>query len=128
MFLEKSWTKCGGELFPESFLKNLNWEYLWNKSLKVLFVFAVCQVKGLSIYIKLSCRLLAITSYRDFLKNNKRVLQLVSLLHFLYECWRKIFLLLHSIHCPNFIVWLLALLEIFGNMCIVILFNQSVTS
>ena len=37
---------------------------------------------------------------------------------------RKMFLMLHSINLPNFIVWLPLLLEIFCNMCIaVVCFN-----
>ena len=44
VFLEKSYTICGGELFPGSFLKNQNWAYLWVNSLKIFiqFVFILC--------------------------------------------------------------------------------------
>ena len=44
-------------------------------------------------------------------------LGLVSPPHFVYDFSRKIFLMLHSINWPNFIVWLPLLLEILGNMC-----------
>ena len=43
-------------------------------------------------------------------------LGLVSPLHFVYTCF--MFLMLHSINWPNFVVWLPLLLEILGNMCI----------
>ena len=33
-FLEKSCTKCGGELVPEPFPKNQKWAYFWINSLK----------------------------------------------------------------------------------------------
>ena len=49
-----------------------------------------------------------------------RRLELVSLLHFANDFWRKMFLTLRSINRPNFFVWL-PLLEIFGNMCIEII-------
>ena len=53
-------------------------------------------------------------------KKAKRGLKLVSLAHFLHEFWRKIFFLLYYIDWPNFIVWLLLLRKISGNMCIAI--------
>ena len=43
---------------------------------------------------------------------------LVSSPYLVYDFSRKIFLLLHSINWPNFIVWLPLLLEILSNMCI----------
>ena len=44
----------------------------------------------------------------------------VSLSHFLYDFWRKIFLILYSLNWPNFIVWLLLHLETLRNMWIAI--------
>ena len=46
--------------------------------------------------------------------------ELVSLPHFVYDFSRKMFLMLHSINWPNFIVWLALLLKILGNICITI--------
>ena len=40
--------------------------------------------------------------------------------HFVYNFSTKMFLMLYSINWPNFIAWLLLLLEILGNMCIAI--------
>ena len=45
-------------------------------------------------------------------------LGIVSLPHFMYDFSRKIFLMLYSINCPSFIVWVPLLLETLGNMCI----------
>ena len=45
--------------------------------------------------------------------------------HFLYDFSRKIFLMLHSINLPNFIVWLPLLLKILDNMCITIIYWPS---
>ena len=67
--------------------------------------------------MKLSCRPLAFTSYWAFLKN-KRGLELVSLLHFLSNFWKKKFscyiLLIDQISLSGY------LYEILGNMCIAI--------
>ena len=48
-------------------------------------------------------------------------LGLVTPAHFVCDFSRKIFPMLYSINRPCFIVYLLLLLEIFGNMCIVII-------
>ena len=50
-------------------------------------------------------------------------LGIVSPPDFGYDFSRKIFLMLHSINWPNFIVWLPLLLEVLGNMCIAINFE-----
>ena len=53
-------------------------------------------------------------------KKIKRVVELVSLPHFLHNFWRKIFPLLYSINWPNLVVWLSLLCKILGNMRITI--------
>ena len=59
---------------------------------------------------------------RDMLNFNfsEKGLGLVSPPHFVYGFSRKMFLLLHTINWTNFIVWLLLLLEILGNISITI--------
>ena len=48
-FLKKSYTKCGGKLFPDSFLENENWVYLWINSVKFYKVCFYCMLSwGLS--------------------------------------------------------------------------------
>ena len=59
------------KLFLDLFLKNVNLAYLWINSL-MLFVFIVCGVVGYRNILKLSCRPLAITSYKAFLQNKNR--------------------------------------------------------
>ena len=54
----------------------------------------------------------------DFLE---KVLGLVSPSHFVYDFSKEIFLMLYFINPPNFIVWLSKLLEMFGNIFIVII-------
>ena len=49
----------------------------------------------------------------------KRGLGLVSSPHFVHDFTTKIYLMLKSINWPNFIVSFPLLLEIYGNMCIV---------
>ena len=56
-----------------------------------------------------------------FKKKTKKVLELVSLSHFLHDFWRKIFVTLHFIKWPNLIAWLPLLLEILGNMYIIVI-------
>ena len=68
IFLEKSYTKCGVEK-PDPFLKNQNRAYLW---INIQFIFIACQVQGYRNILKLSCRPLAFTSFKAFLKNKKR--------------------------------------------------------
>ena len=114
IFLEKSCTKCGGELVSDTFLKTYNWAYLWINSLKFYTVcFYGMAVEGyrdhlLSPHIKLS-------------KKIKTGLKLISLPHFPHIFWRETLLLLYSINWPSFIVWLPLLCEILGNMCIPII-------
>ena len=55
-----------------------------------------------------------------FSRKIKISLELVFLPYFPHNFWRKIFLLLYSIHWPNFIVWFPLLCEILDNMCIAI--------
>ena len=71
IFLEKSWTKLGGETIRS--LKNKNWEYFWITILKFYKVCFHCIPSwGLTEY--LSNRPLAFTSYKVFffLKKKKR--------------------------------------------------------
>ena len=112
IFLEKLLQNVLEKLFPDSFLKEQNWELiLWINSLKFYhFVFIVCQVESYRNILKLSCRLLAFTSFKGpgtslpasfsilFLKGN--------------TCLVK-----YSINWPSFIIWLPLLREIMGNMC-----------
>ena len=51
-------------------------------------------------------------------------LGLVSPPHFLHYFLGKLLLMLHSINWPNFIVWLPLLLDISGNVCIVIVLSS----
>ena len=47
-------------------------------------------------------------------------LEIVSEPYFVYYFWRKMSLILYSSNWLNFIAWLPLLLEILGNMCIVV--------
>ena len=88
MFFLKNHTQNVMErLFPYLFLNIEDWAYLWINSLKfyIVFVFIACQVESFRNVLKLSCRPLAFTSYKAFLKNKKRGLKLVFLLHFLHD-------------------------------------------
>ena len=70
IFLEKSYTKCGGETIPRPFLENQNWAYLWINSLK-LFIACFYCVSSCGLLQHNETKLLT-TSYKAFLKNKKR--------------------------------------------------------
>ena len=63
IFLEESYTKCAEETIARPFSK---------KSKLSKFIFVVCQVEDYQNILKISCRQLAFTSYKSFLKNKKR--------------------------------------------------------
>ena len=103
-------------LFPGSFLKSQNWAYYWINSLKFLYSLFLLydKVKDYQNISKLSSWPRVFTSY--WLNNKKSSWTSLS------TC---IIFTLHSIDWPNFIVCLSLLLEILGNMCIVITFFPS---
>ena len=53
---------------------------------------------------------------------SEKGLEIVLVPHFVYEVSRKMFLMLHSINWPNFIVGLPLLLEMFDNVRIAIVY------
>ena len=55
-FLEKSYTKYGGETIPKTFSENSNLGILWTNSLRFYTGFIVCQIEGYENILKLSCR------------------------------------------------------------------------
>ena len=68
IFLEKSYIKCDGDATPRSKTERIS-----DQEYYVLqFVFTVCQVEVFWNTLKLSCRPLAFTSSKAFLKNKKR--------------------------------------------------------
>ena len=101
------------QLFPDSFLKNQNWVYLWINNLKFYTICFYCML----IWGVLKCS--AFILYICFFLK-KRGLELVSLPYFLHGLWWKIFLLLYSINWSNFIVWLPLICEMFSSMCFAI--------
>ena len=62
IFLEKLYTKCGGETIPKPISKKIKLSISLDKLSKILmFVFIVCQVDDYRNILKLSCRALAFT-------------------------------------------------------------------
>ena len=69
-FLEKSYTKCGGETILSPFSKKSKFSISvnqWSKVLCNLFFF-VCPVEDYRNILKISCNPLPYTSYKTFLK------------------------------------------------------------
>ena len=58
IFLEKSYTKCGGETSARPFSEKLKLSISLNQ-----FVFLVCQVEDYRNILKLNCKPFAFTSY-----------------------------------------------------------------
>ena len=63
IFLEKSYTKCGGETIPRHVPKNRNWE-ISKRLYFIQFVFIVCLVDGYQNVLKLSCEPLSFMPYK----------------------------------------------------------------
>ena len=66
IFIEKLYTKYGGEASPRPFHKNQNWTYLWTNSLKCYKVCFYCMFKS-KIYqniFKRKCQTLAFILYK----------------------------------------------------------------
>ena len=118
------------------FLQKLCRKWGRETSSRPLLIFKKCLIWGKSkwsatyfqyilIALNLGCnknKLCKTLDYwsRDMLNFNfsEKGLGLVSPPHFMYDFSRKMFLMLHSINWPNFIVWLSLLLEILSNICI----------
>ena len=118
------------------YLQKLCWKWERETSSRPLFIFwkrlkrgkrIVCSL--VSIYVSIALNLaynknkLYKTSdywFRDMLNFNfsEKGLALVSPSNFPYDFSRKMFLMLHSINWPNFIVWLHLFLETLRNICI----------
>ena len=73
IFLLKSYARYCGETIPRPYShgQRHNRPYLWINSLKIQFIFIVSQVQDYRNLLKLSCRPLAFTSYKAFLKNKE---------------------------------------------------------
>ena len=130
---EVSYTKFGGETIPRPFFKKSKLTISLDQQLKVsysLFLlngdYQIILLKGYQIILKRSCGPLAFTSYRTFLKNKKEVWKQSPCLIFCMIFKEKYFscyiLLTDQILLSG------CLREILDNICIVIVFNQVVTS
>ena len=124
IFLEKSCAKCGGETIARPSSKNWKLDIFPIDGLKFYTCcFFLCQIEGYSNILTLSCRPFVFCLILSFFKKQKGGLELFSLSHFLHDFWRKTFILLCFINCPNFIAWLPFLCEILGNTCIAIVYE-----
>ena len=72
--MERSFTKCGGEATRRTFSRKLKLRIFLDQLSKVLSssFFIVRQVEVYHKISKLSCRPLACTSHKAFLKNKKK--------------------------------------------------------
>ena len=78
IFLEKSYTKCGGETSPRPFSEKLKLSISLDQVQSFLqFDFIVWQVEDYCNISKLSCRPLAFTSTKHFKKTKTKNISLV---------------------------------------------------
>ena len=98
--LEKPYKKCDEEASPKPIYKKSK----LNISLECFKVSFCCMSKSRSTktMLKLRCWSITFILHKAFFQN--RGLDLVSLSHFIYVFWRKIFPMIYSINRPNFIV------------------------
>ena len=96
IFLEKLFTKCGGETITRPFSKIENISESIAKSY-MQFVYIVCQVESCQNILKLSYRPLAFTSYKS-----------------------PYLILFYFINWPDFIVWLPLIRGMLDNICVLI--------
>ena len=96
-FLEKSYKKCGGETIPRPFFKKSKLSISLDQYSKVSYILCLlfANLRTIENILKLSADHLHLRQIKLFQKT-KRVLELVSLLDFLHDFRRKIFLLLYS--------------------------------
>ena len=95
IFIEKLYTKYGGEASPRPFHKNQNWTYLWTNSLKCYKVCFYCMFKS-KIYqniFKRKCQTLAFILYKAsfFFKKKKKIWNSSSCLAFCMTLEEKYF-------------------------------------
>ena len=74
IFLEKSYTKCGGETIPKTFTEKSKFSISLDQLSKVLYCLFLLhvQAQGYRDVMTLRCRPLAFTSFEAFSKNKKR--------------------------------------------------------
>ena len=74
IFLKKLYTKFERETIPRLFSKKSKLSISLNQCFKsfIYLLLIVCQVEDYRKWLKLSCSLVAFTSYKAFLKNNQR--------------------------------------------------------
>ena len=121
IFLKSHTQNMVEKLVPDLFTKNQNWAYLWINSLKCYKCYCYCllyaQVEVYQNISKLSYWPFAFILYTEY----KKTWTGTSLPTSYFTCSLKenVFLMLYFVIWPNFIVWLLLLLELLGNMCTV---------
>ena len=120
VFLKNHVQNMVEKLIPDTFLEMQNWVYLWISCVKFNTAYFYCMSSwGLSKLLKLSCRSLASTSKKVFLKNKKKSVTSLPALFSARFIAKSISLVIFY-YLPNFIIWFFLLREILGNMCIAI--------
>ena len=129
IFLEKSYIKYGGKTSPRSFSEKLKLCISLDQYSNILYSLFLLHAKlrAIEMYWNKAADHFPLPHLKPFkTKQKKNSLELVSLHYFLHNFRRKIFFLMYFI---NWSALRLSLLhEILGEMFIVIVWNQVVTS
>ena len=118
LFLEKSYTKCGGETIPRTFSEKSKLSIPFDQQFEVFYSLFLrkCQVESYRNILKLSKRPLAFTAYEAFLKHEES-LKLFFLPQFLHDiffsCITDHILLFGFLYFVRF--WAVCVLQLFVN-------------
>ena len=96
--------------------EHTSWSTVWNAIKFVVIAYPSCDPQS---YIKFKL----VTTFLYYIKLSKHKMMPETSFPALVFRWfsRRVFLTSHSINWPNFTAWLLFLLEMLGNICIVII-------
>ena len=121
-FLENSCTKSGRKSRPRPFYKFvISGSTFWNV---VKLFFIVCPSQGLPKYVKTKVLATCFYLIQSFLKNKKNSGTGIPTSFSAWFLKKNIYHALY-INWTSFIAWLLLLLEIFGNTCIICCFHRT---
>ena len=105
--------KCGEETSPKSFSENSKLGNLWIKSLQnfhAICFYCMFKLRTTNKYWKEAVAHL-LSPHIKLFEKTKIGLELISLPHFWYDFFRKLFVMLYSSNWPVFLFWLPLLLE-----------------
>ena len=117
IFLETSYTKCGGETSPRPFSEKLKFRISLDQNSNVLCSFYCIPSRRLLKYIETKLLMTCLYVILSFFKQQKGDWNLSPCIILCIIFEKKIFFLIYSINWLSSIAWMSLLREILGNMC-----------